>query len=227
MARRARVVVPGCPHHITHRGNRGEAVFLRTEDRITYLDWLSNYSREHGLRIWAYCLMTNHVHLIGVPVELESLERAVGFTHRRYARAINRREGWLGHLWANRFHSAPMDGAHLWTAVRYVELNPVRAALVSEAPDYRWSSARAHATRTHDPYLSSVRPFPGPIRDWHAWLHSAADTESWENLRKCTSTGRPCGSDQFVRRVEKGTGRSLAPRRRGRRRKTAKPSPNS
>lgn len=120
MARFARVVVPGCPHHITHRGNRGQEIFLTAGDRRQYCEWLGDYSHEHGLHIWAYCLMTNHVHLIAVPRDEQSLQRAIGYTHRRLARFINHRNRWTGHLWANRFYSAPMDPAHLWAAVRYV-----------------------------------------------------------------------------------------------------------
>jgi putative transposase len=105
MPRFARVVVPGCPHHITHRGNRRDEVFFGDEDRAEYLDILLDYTRQYGVDIWGYCLMSNHVHLIGVPEREESLALAIGRAHMKYARHANRRQRWWGHLWANRFYS--------------------------------------------------------------------------------------------------------------------------
>jgi len=89
MARFARVVVPGCPYHITHRGNRREDVFLARADHQVYLGWLSEYAQEHDLQIWAYCLMDNHVHLLVVPGREDSLAASIGRTHMRYARWVN------------------------------------------------------------------------------------------------------------------------------------------
>ena len=83
---------------------------------------------EACVEVWAYCLMPNHVHLVVVPERDDSLAKLFRDVHRRYTRRINKREGWCGHLWQERFHSFPMDEAHLLSAVRYVELNPVRTA---------------------------------------------------------------------------------------------------
>jgi REP-associated tyrosine transposase len=130
MARLARIVVPGVPHHVSHRGNRRGDIFLRPEDRILYIETLKEYAVKAGMDIWAYCLMTNHVHLLVTPQAEDSLAKAIGIAHRRYAVRLNKLEGWEGHLWANRFFSAPLDESHLWTAVRYIERNPVRAGLV-------------------------------------------------------------------------------------------------
>ncbi len=135
MARLARIVIPGLPHHITQRGNRRQTVFFSDQDYRAYLDLLGDWSAKGGLKIWAYCLMPNHVHLIGVPKTEDSLRAAVAETHRRYTRLINFREGWRGHLWQERFHSFAMDEAYVYRAVRYVELNPVRAGLVKKARD--------------------------------------------------------------------------------------------
>lgn len=225
MARLARVVIPGCPHHITHRGSQGQEIFFTVGDREQYCSWLRDYSDRYGLSVWSYCLMTNHIHLIAVPRDGHSLSRAVGYTHRRFSRLINRRSGWTGHVWANRFYSSPMDERHLWAAVRYVELNPVRAGLAENPIDYRWSSARAHCGLAIDPLLSTARPFPGPIRDWCAWLLDHQDAELIADIRERTSTGRPCGSDRFVRRVEAQLDRRLRPSRPGRRR-SGKVSPD-
>ena len=129
MARLARVVVSGVPHHITQRGNRRQATFFNEADYAAYLELMSEWCWRCGVAVWAYCLMPNHVHLIVVPESEDGLRRGIGEAHRRYSRRINFREGWRGHLWQGRFASFPMDERHLMLAVRYVELNPVRAKL--------------------------------------------------------------------------------------------------
>ena len=132
------------PHHITQRGNRREQTFFADDDYQAYLDLMVAWCGRHGVRIWAYCLMPNHSHLILVPPSEDALCRAVGEAHRRYTRRINFREGWRGHLWQGRFASFVMDEAYLIAATRYAERNPVRAKLVERAEDWPWSSAGAH-----------------------------------------------------------------------------------
>jgi putative transposase len=219
MARFARIVVPGYPYHVTHRGNRREDVFYSTDDRDVYRKWLREYSDTFELEIWAYCLMCNHVHLLVLPHRDDSLALAIGHTHRRYAQWVNRQHGWSGHLWANRFHSTLLDNGHLWTAVKYVECNPVRARIVRRAEEYPWSSARAHSRGSADALLSPNRPFPNSERvgDWAAWLATALDEQSEATLRRNTQTGRPCGSTAFIEKLEEQEGRSLRPGKRGRR----------
>jgi len=126
MPRVARVVIPNLAHHLTQRGNNRQAVFFTDDDRRFYLDLLGDMARAEGVEIVAWCLMTNHGHLIAVPAEPAALERAVGQTHWRYAQAINRLHVRSGHLWQGRFFSCPLDDEHLVAAVRYVERNPVR-----------------------------------------------------------------------------------------------------
>ncbi len=144
MARIARFVVPGLPHHVTQRGNRRERVFFGDDDYELYRDLLASQCRKQGVACWAYCLMPNHVHLILVPDREEALARALGETHRRYASVVNARARVTGHLFQSRFGSVVIDEEHLAAAARYVALNPVRAKLVARAEDWRWSSARAH-----------------------------------------------------------------------------------
>ena len=148
MPRLARVVVPGLPHHVTQRGNRRQQTFFCDEDYRSYLELMGQWCSAHQVEIWAYCLMPNHVHLIAVPQSADGLRRAVGEAHRRYTRSVNFREGWRGHLWQGRFASFVLDERYLLTAARYVELNPVRAGLISAPSRYPWSSAAAHAART-------------------------------------------------------------------------------
>jgi putative transposase len=155
--------------------------------------------------------MPNHVHLVVVAHRADSLSRAIGVAHRRYSRSVNRRNDWTGHLWANRFYSTPLDSAHLLLAVRYVELNPVRAGLTRTAEEYAWSSARAHTVGSVNALLSPRRPFPGAIGDWRAWLSQGLEDDELELLRERTSTGRPCGAPDFVRELEHRSGRRLRP----------------
>jgi putative transposase len=221
MPRFARVVVPSYPYHVTHRGNRREDVFFSPEDRDVYRRWLREYAAECDLSVWAYCLMSNHVHLLVVPGSADALAATIGRTHMRYARWVNRRQGWSGHLWANRFYSTALDEAHLWAAVRYVESNPVRAGVVAAAQEYAWSSAQAHALGHSDALLSSERPFPdhGRVGDWATWLASGTDEEMVAAIRHNTATGRPTGAPAFIAHFEALVGRVLTAGRRGRKRK--------
>ena len=215
MARIARVVVANCPHHITHRGNHKSPIFLNGKDQSAYLQLLRRASEAEGLRVWAYCLMPNHIHLIAVPSVNTSMARAIADAHRKYSRRINEREGWTGHLWANRFYSTPLDDRHLWCAARYVEMNPVRAGLVQCAADYPWSSAAAHVSGTSQPLLSADRPFPGAVTNWAEWLANGIQDLDIQSIRENTQSGRPSGSVQFIQDLETRCGRSLMPQKRG------------
>ena len=147
MARLARLVVPGLPHHVTQRGNRRQQTFFCEEDYAAYLELMAEWCAKRGVEIWAYCLMPNHVHLVAVPQSKDGLRRAIGEAHRRYTRRINFREKWRGYLWQGRFASFVMDEPYLLAAARYVELNPLRANLVADAAEWPWSSAGAHLWR--------------------------------------------------------------------------------
>ncbi len=158
-------------------------------------------------------LINNHVHLVLVPSTEDGLRAALAETHRRYTRRVNSREGWQGHLWQDRFASFPLDDAHLWAAVRYVERNPVRAKLVSQPEAWRWSSARAHLAGEDDG-LVTVAPLLERFEDWSAYLAASEDGDV-EPLRQHARTGRPLGDAGFVAKLEALTGRPLAKRRPG------------
>jgi putative transposase len=194
-------------------------VFFEDEDREVYLAMLASACQRFELDVWAYCLMTNHVHLLAVPRQKLSMAAGVGRTHMRYSRRINTERGWTGHLWANRYHSSLLDNEHLWNAVRYVEQNPVRAGLVGRCEDWIWSSTRAHAglLEMRDPLLCEGSPFPGHIQNWSEWVNSKLDAEFCRRIRANTATGRPTGSEEFMKRIEAMLERDLAPaRKRGR-----------
>jgi putative transposase len=209
MARIARVVVPGVPHHVTQRGNRRQQVFFCEDDYQSYLELMSEWCRKRGVKIWAYCLIPNHVHLIAVPKTEISLARAIGEAHRRYTRMINFRENWRGYLWQGRFASFPLDEKYLVAAVRYIELNPVRAGLAKEATDYRWSSARAHIEGADDMLVKSAPLLKIVGEDWSRFLSEEVEEKEIAALRRHERTGRPLGGEKFIKRLEKKLGRVL------------------
>ncbi|MBF0273576.1 MAG: transposase [Magnetococcales bacterium] len=215
MARLARAVIPGEPHHVTQRGNRRQQTFFQDEDYRLYLQLMSEWCALMDVEVWAYCLMPNHVHLIAVPRSEEGLRKAIGEAHRRYTRHINFREKWRGHLWQGRFSSFPMDEAHLLTAARYVELNPVRARLVQNPSDYPWSSTQAHLSRKND-ILVNTSPLLTRVEDWGTFLSKGFSEEDLEILRQHERTGRPLGDASFLSRMESLLQRPLAPRKAGR-----------
>lgn len=225
MPRLARTVFAGVPHHITQRGNRREKVFFTEEDRNVYLRWLREYGEKHRVDVLAYCLMTNHVHLVVIPASEEGLQGVLKPLHMRYAQRINRSRGWKGHVWQGRFFSSPLDEAYLWAAMRYVERNPVRAKMVRKAENYPWSSASAHCGLRQDEALTRKamwwRRFE-QIPDWSAWLAEGDEPSKLEVLRCNVEKGLPCGSARFIQKLEKTAGRVLQVRPRGRPKKPEK-----
>lgn len=214
MARIARVVAPGVPHHVTQRGNRRQETFFCDEDYRAYIELMGEWCSRFNVRVWAYCLMPNHVHLIAVPESEDALRRAIGEAHRRYTRKVNFREGWRGHLWQGRFASFPMDESYLLAATRYVELNPVRAGLVEKPEAYPWSSASPHMSG-HDNSLVSVSPLREMVGDWTKFLLEGFGEKEAEDLRRHERTGRPLGCERFVTKLERLTGSMLRPQKPG------------
>lgn len=225
MARLARIVVPGLAHHVTQRGNRRQQVFFADADYAAYRALVAEACAAHDVTCIAWCLMPNHVHLILNPAAADGLRAALSEAHRRYSRGINAARGWTGYLWQGRFASYPMDDAHLLTAVRYVERSPVEAGLAPRAEDWPWSSARAHLTAKSDG-LTDLSALAGVHRNWRAMLTrglAAGDVEDEDAqaIEAHARTGRPRGGDAFVEAVEAATGRTLKPRKAGRKRKAA------
>jgi len=235
MARLARIVVPGAPHHVTQRGNRRLPIFFSDEDRKLYLGLLREGCERAGVRCLAWCLMDNHVHLVLVPESADGLRGALAEAHRRYTRHVNLREGWRGYLFQGRFASYPMDDAHLMVAVRYVELNPVAAGLVKRSEDWRWSSARSHVAgrRTKDDPLTDVAALGAHVPNWRAMLRhgleagevGAEGERLAEAIEARLRTGRPLAAEAWVKGQESGLGRRLGPAKRGP--KPRAPTPDS
>ncbi len=218
MARIARVGVPGCWHHVTQRGNQQQAVFFENADRGFYLDLLREHADRNSVRITGYCLMGNHVHLLLIPEREDGLANALGRTHNDYSRWLNLRRHTTGHVWQNRFYSCPLDEAHSWEALRYVELNPVRASLARSAAEWPWSSARAHIGGIEGDGMIELADWRGRWTPgtWHEALdRGIADADLLGRIRESTRTGRPLGGAECLQRMEAITGRSLRPAKRG------------
>jgi len=214
MARIARIVAPGYPHHITQRGNRRQQTFFNESDYSAYIDLMAEWCERCGVEIWGYCLMPNHTHLIARPEKIDSLSSAIGEAHRRYSRMINFREGWRGYLWQGRFSSFVMDEAHLIASIRYIERNPVRAKLVNDPGDYKWSSYNAHLIGKDDK-LVKVGPLLQIVHSWKEFVEIPALEVEAESIRMHERTGRPLGNDLFIDRLELEIGKSLRKKKPG------------
>jgi len=219
MPRSARVTRVGSPHHVVQRGNRRSQVFFSNGDYLAYLHWLREYSDKFSVKVLAYCLMTNHVHLVVMPQVAGALSRMFGSLHSRIAQRVNRQNDWRGHLWQGRYFSSVLDEMYFWAAIRYVERNPVSAGMTERAEDYAWSSAAAHCGLLQDPVLSADHPWLEQfqaIGNWSGWLAAAENSHDLAILRSNTARNLPCGSDGFVRALEAAAGRKLSPRAQGR-----------
>jgi putative transposase len=211
MPRQARIILPGVPHHVTQRGNNREAVFFSDHDRRHYLRLRRDSAERHGLSILAYCLMTNHVHIVVTPDTEPALAAGIGRAHLMYAQHVQRDRGLTGHFWQGRFKSCPLDPVHADTAIAYVELNPVRAGMCADATEYPWSSAAYHCGVSPDT-ADLLRDSAGwealPPAKWKAKLDVlAGDTTLAESIRSHTLRGQPFGGKNFLRHVAMRGGR--------------------
>ena len=214
MARIARIVVPHYPHYVTQRGNRQQTVFFSDEDYLVYKNYLCESLHKANVEIWSYCFMPNHVHLVVLPKTKDGLRCFFSEAHRRYTRYINFRERWRGYLWQGRFQSFVMDEAYLLAAVRYVELNPVKANLCLMPQDWRWSSVHAHLSGQDDE-LVTVKPMLDRVSDWYAYLNEKPDADVEDLLIKHGCTGRPLGDNRFINKIESLVGYSLRKKKPG------------
>jgi putative transposase len=204
MPRPSRIVVPGVPHHVTHRGNHREQIFFSEQDYLDYLSILKKQCKRTGLDVHGYCFMPNHIHLIATPPTVDALSSGIGQAHHLYSQALHEKRSLTGYLWEGRFYSCPMDENHFIQALLYVDQNPCRAGLVRNVKDWQWSSAQAHAG-LHD---------PGDLVDvdrWREWSKMASWKELTkkgiedsviEDIRAYTRKGRPLGDKTFHDAVE-------------------------
>ena len=220
MARLARIVIPDTPHHVTQRGNGRARTFFSARDYELYLDLLATHCRAADVGVWAWVLMPNHVHLILTPRDEDGIRRALSKVHRAYAGHVHARQKRTGHFWQGRFGCVAMDEEHLGAALRYVALNPVRARRVKRAEDWRWSSVHAQPGLVRDDGVTDTGPVRARWPDFAALIEpGGGETEEgaamFNALRRAETIGRPVGGAAFMDRLERLTGRTLKPAKRG------------
>jgi putative transposase len=234
MPRQPRAFVDGLPAHVTLRGVDRQDIFFLDGDRTRFLTFLKEGSERHGLAIHAYVLMSNHVHLLATPASPSSLPKVMQYVGRRYVAYFNRRNERTGTLWEGRYRAGLVDsGVYLMACHRYIELNPVRAGIVSDPREFHWSSfsanalARANALLAPHPEYLALAECPEKRCDaYRSLFEGEIDPEILEMIRACSRRGWPIGDDKFRAALECETGTQATPRRRGRKAKKKEADPN-
>jgi putative transposase len=214
MARLARVVVPGAPHHVLQRGNPGQRIFQTNEDYREYIELVAEGCKAARVTVVGYCLLPKQVQLVLVPPNAKALRNALGEAHRRFTRAVNIRRGRNGGLFYGRFASFPLDEKSLPLVMRYVELAPARHKAAKNARDWRWSSVAAHLKGKSDGFVD-VKPLAKLSKNWKKDLDVPLTAAEAKAIAACENTGRPFGPPSFVASIERRLGRTLARQRPG------------
>jgi putative transposase len=232
MARLPRFVIPGQPQHVIVRGNNREAIFYIEADYQFYLDKLKLACEKHGCDLHAYVLMTNHVHLLITPQKKESLAKALQMIGRYYVQYFNFTYQRTGTLFEGRYKATLIDSEHyLLSCYRYIELNPVRAAMVAHPKEYPWSSYAVNALGAVDaralvvPYNEYLSLGAAPKKRqtaYRALFKTRISEQTLEDIREYTNKSWVLGSSKFKAKIEAKTGRVAAPRARGGDRKSVK-----
>lgn len=224
MPRPTRICIPGYPHHVVQRGNNRTKTFFGERDFRKYLKILADVAGEHGSAIHAYVLMTNHVHLLLTPESSDSLSLTMQALGRSYVQYINKCYERTGTLWEGRFKSSIIDSDHYCLACyRYIDLNPVRAGIVTNPLDYPWSSYRYNALMyandlicPHPTYMELGTTGQARAARYHDLIRGALNESSVNDIRHGIAKGLPVGSDQFKGTVEEYLGYALGTRKVGR-----------
>ncbi len=223
MPRIARAIALEFPHHVVQRGNNREKVFINEDDKKKYLSLLKEYSGKWDSYILAYCLMSNHVHLLTKPIKNESLYKMMQGITLCYTQYFNRRYKRTGRLWESRYHSCVVDKEkYLWAVARYIEQNPVRAKIVKKAADYPYSSAKAHIHGLKDEILGEALFESRQMKDYVELMKAGIKEEEINNIRSHTRSGRPIGSESFIVKMERKLDRIFKVSPRGRPKKGEK-----
>ncbi|MEK6211351.1 MAG: transposase [Pseudomonadota bacterium] len=224
MPRRPRVHVDGVPLHIVQRGHNREPCFFGEEDYSSYLHWLGEALAEFDCALHAYVLMTNHVHLLLTPKKAPAVPKLIISLGRRYVQYVNRSYRRTGTLWDSRYKSSLVQAeTYLLACQRYIELNPVRAAMVEDPAHYRWTSYRANALGQQDPrltphplYLSLGRSNQDRQAAYRTLFRAQLDRAAIDDIRLALHQSQPLGNARFYARIEKMTGVRREARPRGR-----------
>ncbi|NJM10005.1 MAG: transposase [Bdellovibrionaceae bacterium] len=229
MPRFARVVLPNYPHHVVQRGHNRQAVFAEEADYRYYLEALETFKQVYDVKVFGFCLMTNHVHLILQPGEAiadlgQLMKRLAG----RQTRFVNRKESRSGTLWEGRYKSSPIDtDAYLLACCRYVELNPVRAGMTDTPSGYPWSSYQWHAGESGEYSWLDADPCYQALGataeeravEYSAFMRRAIPEGEWTLIRAALQRGQLTGTERFTEQVEGMIKRRVENRRPGRPRK--------
>lgn len=232
MPRRPRIHLDGLPLHIVQRGHNREACFFCEEDYQSYLHWLGEALSRERVQLHAYALMTNHVHLLVTPETGESVPRLIMSLGRRYVQYINRTYRRTGTLWDSRYKSSLIDAdSYLLSCMRYIELNPVRAAMVDDPAHYRWTSYRSNALgqanerlTPHPLYLALGRSDTDRLNAYRALFRASLDQAAIDDIRLALNQNQPLGNHRFMTSIERATGERREARPRGRPRKLVEDS---
>jgi REP-associated tyrosine transposase len=224
MPRRPRVHLDDVPLHIVQRGHNREPCFFAEDDYLSYLHWLGEALAEARCALHAYVLMTNHVHLLLTPKKAEAVPKLIISLGRRYVQYVNRTYRRTGTLWDSRYKSSSVQAeTYLLTAQRYIELNPVRAAMVDDPAHYRWTSYRANALghadarlTSHSLYLALGATDKDRQAVYRALFRSHLDRAAIDDIRLALSQNQPLGNERFLGTIEKVTGIRREARPRGR-----------
>jgi putative transposase len=224
MARLPRISPPGIPQHIIQRGNNRQVCFVSGQDRAFYASLLIEYSNRFSVAIHAWVFMTNHVHLLASPCTTDGISDMMQAVGRRYVRYFNREYRRSGTLWEGRFKSCLVQSErYLLQCQRYIELNPVRAGMVSDPADYVWSSYRCHAfgqaVKMFTPHQEYLRPGdtrPARQKAYRAMFRFDVDAEQIKDIRLAVNKGLALGTDRFKDEIEQLYGRRVRPARMGR-----------
>lgn len=225
MPRSARIIVPNIPHHVFQRGDNRSSIFAEPADFSYYLQNLREWKVTLGVKVYGYCLMTNHVHLI---LEPSDDTHVVGKLMRRLAgrqtRYVNRLEGRSGSLWDGRYKASPIQTErYLLACSRYVELNPVRANIVATPEEYAWSSFRYKASTTGIGWLDEDPCFrtlgdshPERAQCYATYVRSAVSSEEETLIRQALRRNQLTGDEKFIDEIAERVGRRIELRGRGR-----------
>ncbi len=224
MARQPRLDIAGVPQHIVQRGNDRQACFADDDDYLRYRQELGEAAIKHGCDLHAYVLMTNHVHLLITPHEAGAASRMMQAIGRRYVGSFNARYRRTGTLWEGRFKSVLVDSEHyVLTCYRYIELNPVRAAMVDSPAAYRWSSHGRNASGEDDPRITPHPAYtalgvtaPERERAYRALFAETVSASEMTDLRMHTQQQKAWGSERFRLQIEALTHRAAGISPRGR-----------
>ena len=224
MARLPRITPKNIPVHIIQRGNNHQACFASDDDHAAYAGWLKEYSKKYGVDIHAWVMMTNHIHLLCTPRQeggVSSMMQALG---RRYVRYFNFVYKRTGTLFEGRYKSCLVqEDNYLLEVYRYIELNPVRAGMVDDPAEYKWSSFRINALGKaselcipHDNYLMLGYSQKERQHNYCELFRSVTDKRILEQIRAATNKGMVVGNNQFKEEIEALTGRRVRSKKRGR-----------